>query len=268
MKYICIPIAVILIFMFGCRMEQETVFVPAGGVGGKFALLPGANLNGVVDLGTIQNTTVFPLLLSNTGNEPITHISIANSNPMFKMASVMSEVLRPRSDSLSTEIVSLVIIHGTNPSGIGLAATLNPGLNYDTLRIDGTTIDADNHVQNVHFETRLQVNALLADIRLFDGTREVDLTRPDYVVTGSGITTEEIFGYTITQPHATIVNSGNSTLDIIEYSGLTKVNERIIQPSDIDTVQRGSTVVIDTRGTVTIGARLHIASDGKCYIGL
>jgi hypothetical protein len=139
------------------------------------------------------------------------------------------------------------------------------GSNEDTLLIEGVTPDGKGKEKRVALRKVLKVFALIADLRLFDGPDEIDLTKPSGGETGTGITTEEIFGYALTQSQGTVLNTGNVPLDLTAYSGLSVFRRRLLQPNELDTIPRLSTVVIDTKGTVTVGERLHIASDGRCY---
>lgn len=269
MKFIIYFFTIVIVLYAGCK-QQDTLMVPSQEkIGGEFSTTFSDSSNDTVDLGAIQNTSSFSLAIANSGNRPITGITVQNSNPMFGITSPSFDTLDAGSTLQSARIMSITVTHGTNPSGIGLAPTLPMGNNYDTLLISGRTINSHGKSDTLELKKILKVYALLADIRLFDDTTEVDLTKRTMEETGSGITTEEVWGYPLTHPKGTIFNSGNVPLDITEYQfGFSILYERLLQPNEIDTVHDFNTIVINTKGTVTIDSRLHIASDGKCYFFL
>jgi len=270
MKYLLSLFVCLMLYGSGCiQQEQDAIILPSTDeIGGQFAILLRTDSDGVLDLGSIQNTASFPFLLSNEGNRAIWDITLENSDPRFVITYLPVDTLSPGADLRSSRIIVVAATHGTNASGIGIAPTMNPGANYDTIVFRGMTLDGNNREKEIQFQRVLKVNALVADIRLFDDTTEIDLTSPTVSSTGTGITTEEILGYSLSQPEARVLNSGNVPLDITVYLGLTRIQEHIIQPNESDTVRIGTYVVIDTKGTVTISGRLHIASDGKCYFSL
>jgi len=255
------------LFVGGCTKELGTSILPVPVVGGKIAVTWSTESGDKIDFGQISNTARFPLIISNNGDRRITDILLTNSNPQF-VSDQSIDTLLPGNTLASVRIISLVVVHGTNASGIGLAQTLNPGMNFDTLVLSGTTEDAAGRKIAVRSEFLLQVTALLADIRLFDDTAEVDLTHPTSVETGFGVGINEILGYSVVHPMARVVNSGNVPIYLTEYQGATVLPERAIQPNGVDSVGNFSNVAIDTRGVVTIGDRLHISGDGKCYFFL
>ncbi|HUL42749.1 MAG TPA: hypothetical protein VLY03_00165 [Bacteroidota bacterium] len=256
------------IFMLsGCTREIGTVVLPEPAAGGSFAVTWSASAGGSIDLGQIRNTARFPLVVSNTGDREITGITITNSNPQF-LADSSIDTLRPGDAFGSARIITLVAVHGTNPSGVGLAQTMAQGVNFDTLQLAGLTRDANGERHVVMMSTALRVTALLADIRLFDDTAEIDLTRPTGIETGFGVGINEILVYTVTHLMAKVVNSGNVPIYLTEYQGVNVLPERVILPNGVDSLSHLSTAVLDTRGTITIGNRLHISDDGRCYFQL
>jgi hypothetical protein len=257
--------AIVAVCSGGCREESTLVLPVHETIGGQFAMLSSDISGTTIDLGTVRNTSSFSFIISNAGNRPITGIALKNSNPMFEITSAPFDSLASGTAVQVSRIITITVIHGTNSSGIGLAPLLSMGSNYDTLLIDGSTEGVNGASTPIEVRKVVKVFALLADVRLFDGTEEVDLTKPTGGETGSGITTEEIFGYTLTQQRGVLLNSGNVPLDVTEYFGLTVVGQRLLQPNESDTLQHFSLVALDTKGTVTIGDKLHIASDGKCY---
>ena len=122
-----------------------------------------------------------------------------------------------------------------------------------------------SYIRHTSIEKHIQSVCAACRHPVVDGTTEIDLTNPAGTETGSGITTEELFGYTMVNNFGKLINSGNVPLDVYEYSGLGLPTVRTIQPTDSEIVQNTATYAIDTKGTVTIGNRLHIASDGRCY---
>jgi len=256
-----------VLFLGGCMKEIGTSVLSEAVVGGKIAVTWSTESGDEIDFGQINNTARFPLIVSNNGDRSVVDIHLTNSNPQF-VSDQSIDTLLPGNTLASVRIISLVVVHGTSASGIGLAQTLNPGLNMDTLILTGTTEDAVGRKTAVQSEFLLQVTALLADIRLFDDTTEVDLTHPTGVETGFGIGINEILGYEVVHPMARVVNSGNVPIYLTEYQGATVLPERTIQPNGVDSVGHFSNVAIDTRGVVTIGNRLRISSDGKCYFFL
>ena len=220
-----------------------------------------------IDLGTIKNTTDFYFILTNVGHKNITDITLTSSNPKFLISPTFIDTLPPVESATLTTIVKITAVHGTAPSRVGYADLMSPGLNIDSVLINGRTKNNDNQNHDISFQAQLSLNAFLAAVKIMDGANEVDLKNPNGQTTLAAFPNITCTVYRLKNPLCTIENTGNVTLQLQSFTseGVFLYN-RTLEPTQSDTLQVFSIAMIGTGGTITDQKRLRLSNDGNVYL--
>lgn len=230
------------------------------------------------DLGDIRNTSSFFFILANAGGTPITAVTLTSSNAAFEIAPSSIDSLLPDTGLSFVPVIRLTAVHGTAPSGVGFANLLNPGLNATTVAISGTTKDSAGRAIAVSLNSHMNVNALVMDIRLFDGAAEVDLTHPTNSCLGCAPSDEVVRIFQLNSTPTTLRNSGNVPLDVTIWTSVNGYSFILLVPphtlavgaSETFTYPVGQPVALElaSGGTISDHNRLPLARNGHAFVGL
>lgn len=224
------------------------------------------------DLGDINGSTDFYFVLTNVGGSAITHISLSVSDSSFSVYPQTIDTLLPADELDLREITELTLvrltaIHGPGEHQIGSTSLMPAGVNSTTLTITGTTSNEDGQEQSVALSAEMQVNALLMDVRIWDGAREVDLLQPDgNVLQGGFVVPDFVKAYYV-----------SDTVQV-ENMGSVPVAVTVFRTNVVDTVAVGGMFLVgdgsdthvrfESDGIIRDLDRLPTYSDGKTYIFL
>ena len=147
------------------------------------------------------------------------------------------------------------------------ADLMSPGLNIDSVLINGRTKNNDNQNHDISFQAQLSLNAFLAAVKIMDGANEVDLKNPNGQTTLAAFPNITCTVYRLKNPLCTIENTGNVTLQLQSFTseGVFLYN-RTLEPTQSDTLQVFSIAMIGTGGTITDQKRLRLSNDGNVYL--
>lgn len=128
------------------------------------------------DLGDLRHSEYFYFLLSNDGQTPITNISLSTDDSMFQVSPQTITQLGPAGSGSSSiqPVIRIAAIHGTAlEGGIGFNPLMPMGINKCVLHIVGQTTSGDTSI-DVSLDVALQVNALVANFDLYNGSVKLD----------------------------------------------------------------------------------------------
>lgn len=227
------------------------------------------------DLGDLKASREFYFILGNSGENPITDITIETNDSRFIVSPhSISTLPGVNSNGTIIPLVSLSVVHGVQLNGVGFTDILEMGEHLIVLTIKGKTIENETPIDLVS-EFTFKLNAKVMDIQLFDGNNEIDLTNPSVYVTGTngagglGI----LPGYSVFSRVLTIKNAGNVDIRVlIKYDGsqTETIHDMILtvnQSSDfvLPEPQVLHLVSLDSQGTIANFNRIQLGNDGKGY---
>ena len=224
------------------------------------------------DLGDINGSTDFFFILANVGGTPITGISLTVADSSFSVYPKSIDILSPGDNIDLKELseitfVRLTAIHGPAENRVGFTNLMPAGLNSTNLRISGTTIKENSLEQAVTLSAEMQVNAFLMDLRIWDGTREVDLLKSDgQILRGGFVIPGFVQKYDVTDTVR------------FENRGSVPVEVKVFRTNVVDTLEVGEIFLLgryinthirfESNGTMRDRARFPVYGDGKTYIFL
>lgn len=261
-------------------------------LGGSFSLVSlqdssrsvrrdGANQRGTLpvdfDLGLLKASHEFFFILQNTGDNPISSISLEASDGYCQVTPSRISLLKPIGESPVIPLISVGIEHGVVLNGVGFTGVRTPGVNTFTITVKGITESTNGEPGEVTSTFSFQFNAALADLELSDGTTEVHL--PDdksgsagssYDIQGLG----DVFIYKAKNPILT--NSGNVVLDLY----LARYDENAMKYIELslgelapgmkkelaDTMDSGNFLRINSKNTIFDPFKFQIGSRGDSFI--
>ncbi len=271
----------LITLLFGCNPTSE--LVESGTPPGDFSLTwlkglrkypstenlpaPAMAQETAFNLGDVNGSTDFYFLVRNIGGSTITGISISVSDSSFLVFPSSMDSLSPGS-SLNLEHLSelpllrLSAIHGPSPLPL-----MSAGPHSTYLEIHGQTLREDGSAQEVDLVARMDINALLMDAVVWDGSTMVDLLDSDgAILVGGFVVTDFVQAYQIADT-ARIQNTGNVPLYLTVFAaGL----EDTLSPGDWLTLDHGVNTHIrfNSGGIVRDLSRYPTYSDGQAYIYL
>lgn len=264
MLFRCIAVCIMCQLILSCDThdDHDKAFMP-----GYLAL------DNEYDLGEIQNTKQFAFELSNIGGSNVFDASISSSNTSFVLDTEFIQILRPRAENSFIQPVVVTALHGTAPSGIGLADLMPPGENETTLRITGRTTNVYGDTLRLSERAVLRVNALLVDIEVSDVTGIIPLGSPTGSTSGVGDFVSRIRWYQTAPGPIHVRNTGNTDLPIriytrtegVEYDEVD-VFVSVGNEIEIDRSTERIILRIDSQNTVSDFNRLPIESNGMIYL--
>ncbi len=157
----------------GAASSAKTIRVPPAQTKGS----PPAG-DQAFDVGDVAGTDDFLFSLANTGDTPITGITLSSSVAAFQVAPQSIGTLAPIAQVAVGSIVRVRVIHGTNPVATGHLPALPMGANEADVTISGQTTDASGAASTVSYAFKVKLNALLANFEVYTGTTPIDLTQP------------------------------------------------------------------------------------------
>jgi hypothetical protein len=110
------------------------------------------------NVGAIDSTTTYFFMLRNTGGLPAFGVTITADDPAVVISPSTIGMLEPDGLSALTPIIKVTVTHGVQPSGIGMADLLPPGL-----FIAGMTASASS---GVFTQTTIGGVVRIADVQL------------------------------------------------------------------------------------------------------
>lgn len=132
------------------------------------------SVNKDFDFGDIKSSRSFGFILTNSGDSEITSVSITTTNPAFEMTPETISRIDPFEDTSALVELNLDIIHGKVLNGIGFTDLLSQGQNIATFNVTGYTVSG-NETVTINLTRTVEVNALVADIEIYDGDTPIDL---------------------------------------------------------------------------------------------
>mgnify|MGYP001113571795 CR=1 FL=1 len=109
------------------------------------------------DLGRIKASKTFYFILSNTGDQPITNVTIESNDPQYEVFPKSIDNIAPAKEGGVVPLLEVGVIHGNRLNGLNFQGLLPMGGNMITLNIKGKTRDTGGEI-NVE---------LIAEAKLF-----------------------------------------------------------------------------------------------------
>jgi hypothetical protein len=234
-------------------------------------------------LDTLKASKTFYFILSNSGNNDITDITLSTDHQSF-IVSPSSIPLIPGSsgNEIAYRAFSVDVLRGTMMNGIGSAEFLPMGENTCHLSIQGTTGNGASE-DSVKFEARVVVFAEFMSVSIVQGGYEYDLNNPDIGLYGAEpfpIDRMNIFLYYTIDPPVAVRNTGNVAIEMSMASfdtGDPIIQTALLQPGDTinfllplresDSLIGGK-IRLGSNGTVFDINQLSIGRDGAAYFAL
>lgn len=231
------------------------------------------------DLGLLKATQSFYFLLNNSGDIPITDISLVADDASFEVYPQTIDQIANSSNVAAIPVISIKVKHGQTTGTVGHVPTLSPGDLTAKIEITGKTKTVDGEEITLSHTLNLKTLVQYADIKLtVDGVVR-DLTKPNLsgsTIFGDGTSLRCYVGAV-----PVIENTGNTTLklDIFDNEsiwlvGPTQIREATLAPGqtytdDFSNTTNNEVVVrIDTLGVVYDTERLKGHADGYIYFTL
>lgn len=253
---------------------------------GEFQVSMASNLKGSLkttssdfDLGSLKATQSFYFVLNNSGDIPITDISLAVNNAAFEVYPQKIDQLANSSNVAAVPIISIKAKHGQTTGTVGHVPTLSPGELNAKVEITGKTKAADGEEISLSYTLSLSTFVQYADIKLAYNGIERDLTKPDYggtITLGDGSFVKSYVGAA-----PIIQNTGNTNLSLeifdnqgVYLIGSEKIRNVTLEPGqtyaeDFSSTTNNEVIVrIDTLGVVYDTERLKGHADGYIYFVL
>ena len=243
------------------------------------------------DLGNLKKSAQFYFSLSNGGGSPIFDISLRFRKSGFTIYPAVLSSLEIAEKLSIVPSIKVGIIHGLNLDGLGNAKLLDKGLNEDTLSIYGKTLSGKDTIK-IHLDAVMRVNAMIADISLFDSSNIINFTNysffgsvlfPDSTA-NSGM--DKLRSYNFSNA-IKITNTGNVPLGISIFCRSDTITfpqsdfkfYSVLQPGistndlNLPLCQNGRFayicgVKINSGGTISDITKLQYGSDGNIYFAL
>lgn len=283
-------IIAIVLFTISCKKDNTD----DNGTAGHFLLklttslksgMAGSNANSTdFNLDTLKSSRSFYFLLSNTGQNDITEITITSDNAAFTPVPSKVKVLagsKNNSASGFSQLISLDIEHGLRINGIGYANLLKQGNNVCRLTIKGFTSNGTS-VVTVSLETNIKIFAKVMDIELWAGNSKYDLFKPSYqaLVLGPPFnnTLMNAYKYDGLKP-IIIKNIGNTKIDVTSYENGTvntviesftiypNGSKELIMPND-QNKSKQAFIQLDAMGTVVDRNKISQGASGCAYFSM
>ena len=224
----------------------------------------------VFSLGDVKNTKAFNFYLTNSGDTDIFDVSIESSNEDFIIDPDSIPVLQVGRDLLLEQGLQVTAVHGTDASGLGPTKPMRMGMNETELRVRASTTNASGDTLSLRVRASLQVNALLADLEIYDLNGKVALDAPSGTISGV-VTPTRLSRFEVADGNLRLVNTGNVALQIrlFQVEDATQFEDVMLLPGEESTVERNREPIIvriDTDRTVTRANLLPIQLDGYVYV--
>ena len=228
------------------------------------------------DFGDLKASKEFYFLLTNGGDEPIYDIHLSTNNPSFNVtpsniSSLAGGILLNNEENAGLiPMINIGIIHGTQLNGVGYTHLMPMGLNTSILTITGKTIKNGDTIM-ISNKFNLSVNAKIMDIKLYENSTEIDLTKPQgSVFPGLGglgfLRLYSIYDTSV----ISIKNIGNVSIEL-HYGGSSNSQSNMITLAQSDSVSLPlnsyfTHFEFDSNGTITDNSRVQLGDDGKGYL--
>lgn len=218
MKYLLILIVVVVSFL-GChRDEPANILQPATKSSGRFSIQYANGLakiavvqiadTSVFDLGDLRGTKNYYFILENTGQTPITNISLTSNDTTIDVSPSSIIRLDPKGTSGVIPIIKVTINHGTViENGIGTKPLQAMGSLSKLLHIQGSSDSA------VSLDVRLN---------LFSYLLNFDVLQHDSLVPQFGFFGQHINEYDLADSVYSIHNTGNIPLAFRRIKSLNR----------------------------------------------
>ncbi len=146
------------------------------------------NLNDIqlshFDLGDLRASRDYYFILKNTGENPITDISLETDNEQFEISPQYIDTLKADTLESFLPIIRISAIHGIALNGVGTRDLMPKGINITNIDINGNTLNSNEEEIIVNTSAVLEVSALVMDIDLFYDQTILDLTHPPLTTGG------------------------------------------------------------------------------------
>lgn len=219
MKYLLIVI--LFLPFFGCRHNDPgTITEPVIQSSGKFSIQYANGLakisavqvsdTAIFDLGDLRGTKNYYFILENTGQTPITNISITSSDSTIDVSPSSIIRLDPQGSNGIIPIIKVTVNHGTViENGVGIKPLQAMGSLVKSLHIEGTSDTL------VNLTVHLNLFSYLLDFDVLENNTLVPLA--------------SFFGYRINEYHLvdsiySIRNTGNIPLTFQRINSLAAQN--------------------------------------------
>ena len=231
-------------------------------------------------LGDIHASKEFLFLLGNGAEESIFDVELTSNNSQFQVSPKKISVLAgTKSDeSALIPLVSVGAIHGVQLEGVGFTDLMPMGVNTVTVTITGKVIENGDSVE-VKSTFDMNVDAKRMDVALFSENTEVDITKPEGMITGFGGATNlpAVAYYTFEWEKFKIKNIGNVNIKVSvvdpEFNTTIAshdmaIGQTISIPELIPIVNNAIIIRLDGKGTISDQSRIDIGTDGNGYFVL
>ncbi|HAE37684.1 MAG TPA: hypothetical protein DCG57_03475 [Candidatus Riflebacteria bacterium] len=271
----------------GCGGDSGSIFGPTTELKpGEFQVSLASSIKGNLkstsadfDLGTLKATQSYYFLLNNSGDMPITDVSLAAENASIEVYPQKIDQISNSTDVAAVPIISIKIRHGQTTGTVGHVPTLSPGDLSANVVITGKTKTADGEEISLSHSLNLSTLVQYADIKLTINGVERDLIKPNYsgsTIFGDGTSLRCYVGAV-----PVIENTGNTSLKLTIFDnentwliGPTQIREATLAPGhtytdDFSNTTNNEVVIrIDTLGVVYDTERLKGHADGYIYFTL
>jgi len=165
-----------------------------------------------INLGSIKSSQDFYFLLQNIGDRDIDSIELSITDSAFSISPAQIQVLK--SEYIHTPaaglspIIKISITHGDALNGIGWVGILPKGENTAILNISGKTTNLGGRDTIIGFISKVSVNALVGDLRVYGDSSEI-LLDSKHICGNVGDISAGFWMYCFSSQKIHFVNSGN-----------------------------------------------------------
>ncbi|WP_299457311.1 hypothetical protein [uncultured Microscilla sp.] len=138
------------------------------------------------DLGNLKASKSFYFILSNTGDQAITDVTIESNNPQFEIFPKTIDKLAGASENGIVPLLELGVIHGNRLNGVGFQSLLPMGDNTVEVTIKGKT-QGENGEEAVELKAQVKLFAQLMDVEFYVDGQKIDYNILDYLIGKSGV---------------------------------------------------------------------------------
>lgn len=232
----------------------------------------------VFTLDTTRTSMQQYFILQNTGDEPITNITIATDNPNFTFSPSRIAVLQPSAGASVLQVIKLNVVHGKLLDQVGQGAYLTPGPLTVHASINGTT---DTGAGAIAVAESLSLSTFAKVARIEVGVSDSTMRTLDGVTYGQVMS--PVLGFPFRSyylqvdstggnnaPDLMLKNTGNVALTIERRSPshpYPLLDSIVLQPDSL-ILTKGNVFRIDAHGTTFAPWQTPVESDGKVLMGL